>query len=154
MAIYRDRRIMHQPIIDILTIAALLTASYTDMKRQEIPLGLFPLLFAVALYIRLYYNVDTYSMTGYAIGAAVMFLAAIAGVHWTYMGGGDLIMMVVLGFILGIDKLVLTSILILAEITIYILFEKFAKKKKTFLVPVAPFYCIAIFLYDSIAFFF
>lgn len=74
-------------------------ASYTDIKRKEIPIRLFPSL--LVFHLLLFHDeIGIENWLGLGATALVFLAMAIAG----KIGGGDVIMFSVLGFILGLSQ--------------------------------------------------
>lgn len=90
-------------ILDIILIPSLLLASYTDIRKREIPLGLFPS--AVAIYCVISALMGTRINVDHLLSCLFvtfpLFLLCLAG----KMGGGDLIMMACIAFILGMNAM-------------------------------------------------
>ena len=115
---------------------ALLYASYTDCKRREIPIWLFPSFFAAFLIV----NYNTVS-TGKALIGFFIALAAYTMLAMFFNGGGgDILMMCVIGAVYGAK--ILMHIAIAASLLCLIYYAK--KKENT--APYAPFVLCAYIL--------
>lgn len=110
-------------------IIALCIATYTDIKKREIPLWVFPTISVIFILIRFNDINWLNSITGLIIGIiSFSFLA------WKFNGGGaDIIMMASIGFILG--PIILMHIVIFASLSCLLYYAY----KKVTTVPYAPF---------------
>lgn len=117
-------------------LLALIYAAYTDIKKQEIPIFLFPAL--MLLYTVIGYNdiIWKNAIFGSVIGCiSFVFLALFFG-----GGGGDIIMMSCIGFIYGPE--ILAHIIIVASV-LCILYYLIKKTNKA---PYAPFVLLSYIL--------
>ena len=123
---------MNAPLKDVLIAAALAVASYTDLKRMEIPLWLFPstvLIFA-ATALASGGEIGVMNWAGLACMAIPFLIMTIAG----KMGGGDLIMFSALGFIMGLDEMIPYWVALTIVGTAAAAATGFGKKE----IPIAP----------------
>lgn len=117
-------------------LIALLLASGTDIKKNEIPIWLFPLLSVLFIIYRFSYINWIYAIIGLMIGIVSYTIMALKFDG----GGGDIIMMGSIGFILG-PKILLH---IACVSSICCLMYYIVKKTKT--APYAPFVTISYIL--------
>lgn len=112
-------------------VFALLIASITDIKKREIPIWLFPLM--SVLYVLINNNINlTYCLTGLLIGVISFSILA-----WKFSGGGgDIIMMGSIGFILGPKILMHVTIAASALCGIYAVVSNAKSNER---IPYAPF---------------
>jgi len=122
---------VYQTCTAIAILVILLIATYFDCKDGTIPILLFPLLPALIVPISVIYGQPEIinSLIGMLIGAATFFILAI----WFEGGGGDILMMGVLGWCLGIRGIL---ILILVSSVTYTIFATavigvYAMQKRT-----------------------
>lgn len=118
-------------LLDYIVLAALLVASFTDIRRREIPLFLFPFsVFIVALYM--WYK--DISFSGHIIIMLFMFTILMIYSFFIPFGGGDIIMLTSLAFIIGINEICsyLTCLLLVSSAfyPFYLFIQVILMKKK------------------------
>jgi len=117
-----------QPIFCFYLFAvcpAFLIASITDIKRHEIPLWDFPALFV--LYIVFFHKELSYlNWSTLGIMAAAFFFLAVFG----KIGGGDIIMFSVIGFIIGLYGIISYLIILFCISCVVFMTVPFIWKKK------------------------
>lgn len=121
----------------LLTIAASVIASITDFKNKTIPIFLFPVTAILAGIWQLYtknFNVIL-SVCGLAVMAIIYFIASFLG-----SGGGDIIMMSCIGFILGLQYSLFIALVSILVFIPFCIIKKFKDKENEIIVlPYAPF---------------
>lgn len=141
-----------EKIIEILiysvTLAGILAASYTDWKRHKIPLYIFPPVFMAALSGRMLTGAWVLeSFAGFGVVLFASLLASFAG-----MGGGDVIMLSTIAFVVGSRQVVPFLLLMATLVLLYAVYRKCIRKDRRKLrVPLAPF-CILPYLYSFFSF--
>lgn len=131
--------------VTMLLAIPFLIASYTDIKRREIPPWLFPT--AVALYIAigmLYgYPPTMENVIGMAgLGIPILVCAALFNA-----GGGDVIMLACVGFIIGVQGVFLYSICMSVIGTAVWALMRFQNKE----VPLAPLAAASYLLFYTLS---
>ena len=121
----------------ILLGLGFLISTYTDLKRREIPLWVFPSVFVIRLLMK-----PAPAMTNW-LGMAIMGVTFLILCLSGKMGGGDLIMFSVSGFILGIDNL--TGYVICMTISFCVSYIIWKYKMKDW-IPAAPIAASGFFL--------
>ena len=131
--------------IHILTAAAFIIASYTDIKRREIPLTVSTGLFLVCLIYRLKFNI---SMTEYLEGLTAFGIAGALCAAGGMMGGGDILILSYIGFLFGIKQCVLFAVITSAVSVITAMRFIFYKKKDISKrkIPMMPIITISYFI--------
>ncbi|MCR5479024.1 MAG: A24 family peptidase [Ruminococcus sp.] len=119
-------------------LLALSYAAYTDKKRGEIPIWLFPFLLAVFTLIR----INEINWFDSLIGLFIGFVTFLAMALFFNGGGGDVIMMSAIGFICGVRPLLYISMLASGILLIFHLTHKDKKE-----VPYAPFVLLSYILF-------
>lgn len=119
----------------MLLMIALLAATYTDLKNRMIPVWLFPQTLLVYLFL---IRPDRYHLLGLTIGIPVLFLCFIGK-----MGGGDLLMFLCVGYVIGICRLVYFAFCMSFVGALFF----FIRKRKTDMIPLAPLVTGAYSLY-------
>lgn len=118
-----------------------IVASITDYRTREIPIPLFPS--ALVLYLVLNFgNVGLNSILGMLVMGLPLLVLSIKG----KMGGGDLIMFAVTGFIVGFNNIPLFCACVSAVGTLYFVAVKFKNK----VCPIAPLAMVAYFIFLAI----
>lgn len=122
-----------------LVLIFFILASYTDIKKMEIPIGfcIFNIGFALFCYITFKIPITFYALTAIILGAVYLLYAL-----FVTGSGGDVYMMVMLGFCVGAVGSCISIIVSGIGIFIYWLvmrieMGKKAARKKEF--PLAPF---------------
>ena len=133
------REAVNYSIIGI-TFIALCISAYTDIKMRKIPLWLFPSVFVLAVGARLFTG-QTISWD--LIGMGIVFLGTMVTTLFG-MGGGDVIMLSTIAFVIGAGNLILFILSLSITVLIYSIIRK-VKKKEKIQIPLAPF-CIPSFL--------
>ncbi|SCG83291.1 leader peptidase (prepilin peptidase) / N-methyltransferase [Proteiniborus sp. DW1] len=143
-----------------LLISILITISYIDYHHQIIPDSLVGTILLLSIFYKTIlfaihktpFNLQD-SILALLIGGGLFLIIAIASKGG--IGGGDIKLISVLGFILGIKKTILTillSFIIGAAFSIFLLILK--KKERKDVIPFGPFiniaFSIALFFGDSI----
>ena len=122
-----------------LVLLFFIAASYTDIKKMEIPIGfcIFNIGFALFIYINFKIPMFYYAITAIVLGVIYLLYAL-----FVTGSGGDVYMMTMLGFCVGAFGSCIS--IIISGITLFIYwlitrikFGKKAVKKKEF--PLAPF---------------
>lgn len=113
-------------------------ASYTDIKRMEIPLWVFPSSLVVFI-IEHHHEIDIFNVYGMLIIGIPMFLVSLFG----KMGGGDVIMFSVVGFIIGFFYILPYTFILAVVGTCYFALLKFQKNE----CPIAPIAMVAYFIF-------
>lgn len=128
-------------LVSYILLPPLLIAACTDIKDRTIPIWLFP----STLIAYIICCVFTGQPMGYTniIGFIVMGTASLTGCVAGFMGGGDVIMLAVIGYIFGINKIIPFTVLMM--LTGFIVFA--VKKFKDVEIPVAPLVLIAFIVY-------
>lgn len=119
-------------------LLALSYSAYTDKKRGEIPIWLFPFLLAIFLLFR-FNEINWFDSL---IGLFIGFVTFLAMAVFFNGGGGDVIMMSSIGFICGVKPLLYISMIASVILLIYYSFHKNKKE-----VPYAPFVLIAYIIF-------
>lgn len=119
-------------------LLALSYAAYTDKKRGEIPIWLFPFLLAIFTLIR-FNEINWFDSL---IGLFISFITFLAMALFFNGGGGDVIMMSAIGFICGVRPLLYISMLASGILLIFHLTHKDKKE-----VPYAPFVLLSYILF-------
>lgn len=123
---------------------ALLIATFTDLEKRTIPIWLFPSALAVCMLS----DILCGNMPGATnlLGFAAMLLTSFYGCMKGHMGGGDLIMFSVLGFVMGIYALIpFTIFMWFVELSIR--FIKWVRKQECRELPLAPLALAAYTMY-------
>lgn len=123
----------------MLLFIALCVATYTDYREYRIPVWLFPS--TLILYL-LMSKPDANHVWGMIIGLPILFLC-LSGL----MGGGDLLMFVTVGYVIGIKGILGLAYLMALIGNLFFL----VNGKKDTLIPIAPFVTVSYFLYQVIA---
>ncbi|TCK98377.1 leader peptidase (prepilin peptidase)/N-methyltransferase [Natranaerovirga hydrolytica] len=133
----------HTLLYSLLT-STLIIIGFIDWQHMIIPNGLNGLILIIGIiHLSLNTNQWVYYTSGFFISSGILFLVAILSKG--QMGGGDIKLMAVAGFILGWDKILLAlflGALIGSIISIILLVLKIGEKK----VPFGPYLGIGIFL--------
>ena len=119
-------------------LLAIAYSAYTDKKRGEIPIWIFP--FLLVIFISFRFNEINWanSLIGLLIGLITFLTMAI----FFDGGGGDVIMMSVIGFICGVKPLLYISTIASGILLIYHFTHKDKKE-----VPYAPFVLFAYIIF-------
>jgi leader peptidase (prepilin peptidase)/N-methyltransferase len=110
-------------------LIALIMATFTDIKRREIPIWIFPTLSVLFIIL----NFSQMNWKESFVGFSLAFLSFLFLAIFFEGGGGDIIMMSCMGFILGIKNI--TYIIIFSSM-LCILYYFITKKNDS---PYAPF---------------
>lgn len=97
----------------ICMAVAYLIASYTDIKRREIPIWVFPS--AVCLGTGIGYFTGNMPGLENVLGAVSIFVPALVLCLAGKMGGGDLIMFTATGFALGLTGVIVYAIVLMVS---------------------------------------
>ena len=135
-----------------IAFSILMIISFIDYYKQIIPDGLL-LIFMLCVIIYKIINLILYNIPlnirdgifGFIFGGLVFFIIAI--VSNGAMGGGDIKLIAVLGFIIGLKKTILNillSFIIGAVISVFLLLSR--KKGRKDAIPFGPFINIAFFI--------
>lgn len=131
--------------IHILTTAAFCIASYTDIKRREIPLTVSAGLFLACLIYRMKFNIN---LTEYLEGMTAFGVAGALCAAGGMMGGGDILILSYIGFLFGIRRCILFAVITSAVSVVTAMTCKLYTKKcvsKT-MVPMMPIITISYFI--------
>lgn len=134
---YQEAEIM---IIYILAIIAFLIASYTDIKNRQIPLLVFPSLLVCDI-IYILYTKEPW--LNHIVGMLITFLPSLLLTFLGGLGGGDLIMLTVTGFIVGSYNIWYYII----TVCVTGFFLLLLPKKITREIPIAPLMCIGYIIF-------
>ena len=124
-----------------ILLVSLLVAAYTDYKTRTIPIWLFPL--TVLLYSIQVVWTGGYIGTENILGFLCMFLPTLLLSINGKMGGGDVLMLSAIGFLLGYKLTVYVFIVSVISTLYFIIILKFKKKE----CPLAPFALVAYILF-------
>lgn len=114
----------------IFMLSALLIASITDIKSNTIPIPLFPVVFSIDVTYSFFNNVHIWDKS---IALLVAFITFCLLAKFGDGGGGDILMMSCLGWCLGLNALLHTTIIAVIAVVIF----SFIRKEKV--IPFAPF---------------
>lgn len=128
----------------IILFAGFCIATYTDLKRREIPISLFPT--CIVAYIVYAAVTGITDWENHFLGAVIMFFPFLAGCLAGKMGGGDLIMLTAAGFILGFPTLTIYILCLGITGTVLSIFL-LVTHKQTDSVPYAPLAFISYLIY-------
>ena len=126
----------HHKIIYIALFILLIVSAITDIKNREIPIHLcfVCIVFTIMFYIYFKINAIEYIVVAIALGAIYFMMCAITG------SGGDVIMMALVGFCLGMIGSLAVIALASLYTLIYALFLMLKKKNiREIEYPLAPF---------------
>lgn len=120
-------------IINIgIIILALMIATITDIYKQEIPIYLFPIACIIC-------TLFTIPKLENFIGALILGITFLLFAVFGNNGGGDVIMMAVVGYQLGIRKALWCALIAYLLYAIYAVIYYLIKKNKHKSFPFAPF---------------
>lgn len=130
--------------VTIIFLIALCCATYTDIKKREIPIWLFPTagILSIPFFLK---HITLWDI----LGAACVFLLFVLLSVKTGTGGGDIIMMTVISFVFGVSFtmricLLLAILVAVAFFIYYLVAKKKPQKEDNF--PMAPFVLAAFVL--------
>lgn len=126
--------------LGILMMSALALASYTDVKRMEIPVWLFPLTVTVSVI----YMVYSGNAPGFGNWLGLVCMAIPLGIlcFAGKLGGGDLIMFAAIGFLIG-DGFIVYVLILGAAGMVFFLFT--GCKEQSY--PLAPFALVSYIIF-------
>lgn len=133
----------------MILFAALIYAAYTDLKRREIEIWLFPSV--IMAYLLLFLHNDE-PLPVHIIGGLLMGLTSLFAAMLNKLGGGDVLLYGAVGFVLGLTEAgVLFSVIVLAQFSFAVIFVQVAKveipKEKEF--PMAPLILVSYLTYHG-----
>ena len=133
----------------MILFAALIYAAYTDLKRREIEIWLFPSV--IMAYLLLFLHNDE-PLPVHIIGGLLMGLPSLFAAMLNKLGGGDVLLYGAVGFVLGLTEAgVLFSVIVLAQFSFAVIFVQVAKveisKEKE--VPMAPLILVSYLTYHG-----
>ena len=109
----------------MILFAALIYAAYTDLKRREIEIWLFPSV--IMAYLLLFLHNDE-PLPVHIIGGLLMGLPSLFAAMLNKLGGGDVLLYGAVGFVLGLTEAgVLFSVIVLAQFSFAVIFVQIAK---------------------------
>lgn len=126
--------------MDALIFVGLLIASYTDLRYREIPLWIFPGIAGIYIINVMAQRVSF--TTANIVGMVIMFFPTFVLCLFGKMGGGDVIMLSVIGLVLGVYQLLNFACCLGVAGTILLLKTGCNKR-----VPIAPLVLGAYVLY-------
>ena len=133
----------------MILFAALIYAAYTDLKRREIEIWLFPSV--IMAYLLLFLHNDE-PLPVHIIGGLLMGLPSLFAAMLNKLGGGDVLLYGAVGFVLGLTEAgVLFSVIVLAQFSFAVIFVQIAKveipNEKE--VPMAPLILVSYLTYHG-----
>lgn len=128
----------------VLLLIAVYVAAFTDLRTKTIPIWLFPTAGILVLILRLFYVFDGWidCIVASIIMGVVYFLSAM----FFHGGGGDIIMMSVIGWCVGFEMSVNIALVsnIVFLLIILLRSKKWKKSWKTMTLPYAPSVAIGV----------
>ncbi len=123
-----------QILTRIIITALLIYATVTDVARNEVPLLACAAAFTCVLAVQLYSGLTVHAILLRAAAAGLMFVIMFVNTVFFNGGGGDCILMAVVGFTFGITHALLILALSCVLLMLYNVIMQ--KKKKSY--PMAP----------------